>query len=54
MTLSNLFARRPAAQAPATWTPLGTTVVQRYRNRALGFANSEVPWSTNRSVGAEQ
>ncbi|QKZ18613.1 hypothetical protein [Streptomyces chartreusis] len=33
--LSSLFARRPAAPDPATWTPQGTTVVQRYRN-ALG------------------
>ncbi|WP_326615344.1 hypothetical protein OG949_41285 (plasmid) [Streptomyces scopuliridis] len=27
----NLFARRPDVQDPATWTPPGTTVVQRYR-----------------------
>ncbi|MGW7410050.1 hypothetical protein ACWGI9_41285 [Streptomyces sp. NPDC054833] len=30
MVLSSLFARRPAD--PATWTPPGMTVVQRYRN----------------------
>ncbi|MEU3529739.1 hypothetical protein AB0E62_38885 [Streptomyces sp. NPDC038707] len=31
--LSSLFTRRPAVQDPAlSWTPPGTTVVQRYRN----------------------
>jgi hypothetical protein len=29
--LSTLFARRPAVLDTATWTPDGTTVVQRYR-----------------------
>lgn len=33
--LSTLFARRTVVQDTAIWTPLGTTVVQRYRN-ALG------------------
>ena len=32
MALSSLFARRTDVQDPATWTPPGTTVVQRYRN----------------------
>ncbi|MDQ1024774.1 Flp pilus assembly protein TadG [Streptomyces umbrinus] len=30
------------------------SVVDTYRSRALGFANSEVPVSGNRSVGGEQ
>ncbi|AVH61838.1 MULTISPECIES: hypothetical protein [Streptomyces] len=31
MALTTLFARRPAVLDTATWTPDGTTVVQRYR-----------------------
>lgn len=31
-----------------------TSVVDQYRERALGFADSEGPWSANRRVGAGQ
>ncbi|MGK5545681.1 hypothetical protein ACSNOH_13255 [Streptomyces sp. URMC 127] len=40
MALS-LFARRPDVQDPATWTPPGTTVVQRYRG-VLGPAEGAI------------
>lgn len=30
------------------------SVVDAYRSRALGLANSEAPWGPNRSMGAEQ
>jgi hypothetical protein len=40
MALS-LFARRPDVQDPATWTPPGTMVVQRYRG-VLGPAEGAV------------
>ncbi|MFI7301356.1 hypothetical protein [Streptomyces sp. NPDC050121] len=41
MALSSLFTRRSAMPDPATWTPEGTTVVQRYRN-VLGAPDGAV------------
>ncbi|WP_371648024.1 MULTISPECIES: TadE/TadG family type IV pilus assembly protein [unclassified Streptomyces] len=44
----------PGLPGAKTLTSTATSVVDQYRQRALGFANSEVPWSTNRSAGAER
>ncbi|MFE4254408.1 TadE/TadG family type IV pilus assembly protein [Streptomyces sp. NPDC056910] len=44
----------PGAPGSRTMQSTATSVVDQYRQRALGFAHSEVPWSTNRSAGAEQ
>ena len=44
----------PGAPGHKTLSSSATSTVDAYRSRALGFANSEVPWSPNRSVGAEQ
>ncbi|MFF2515537.1 TadE/TadG family type IV pilus assembly protein [Streptomyces sp. NPDC058086] len=52
VNLSDLLL--PGTPGSRTLTSTATSVVDQYRQRALGFANSEVPWSTNRSVGAEQ
>jgi Flp pilus assembly protein TadG len=52
VNLSDLLL--PGAPGERTLTSTATSVVDQYRQRALGFANSEVPWSPNRSVGGEQ
>ncbi|WP_406482721.1 TadE/TadG family type IV pilus assembly protein [Streptomyces sp. NBC_01615] len=52
VNLSDLLL--PGVPGAKTLTSTATSVVDQYRQRALGFANSEVPWNTNRSVGAEQ
>ncbi|MFD9441845.1 TadE family protein [Streptomyces sp. NPDC060006] len=52
VNLSDLLL--PGVPGARTLTSTATSVVDQYRQRALGFANSEVPWSTNRRVGAEQ
>ncbi len=52
VNLSDLLL--PGVPGARTLESTATSVVDQYRQRALGFANSEVPWSTNRSVGAEQ
>ena len=44
----------PGVPGAKTLTSTATSVVDQYRQRALGPANSEVLWSTNRSVRAEQ
>ncbi|MFE4687276.1 TadE family protein [Streptomyces sp. NPDC056721] len=44
----------PGAPGSRTMQSTATSVVDQYRQRTLGFAHSEVPWSTNRSAGAEQ
>ncbi|MEV7888335.1 TadE/TadG family type IV pilus assembly protein [Streptomyces sp. NPDC002817] len=51
VTLSDLLLPVPGSR---TLTSTATSVVDQYRQRALGFANSDVPWSTNRSAGAAQ
>ncbi|MFJ6121602.1 TadE/TadG family type IV pilus assembly protein [Streptomyces sp. NPDC092129] len=52
VNLSDLLL--PGVPGTRTLTSRATSVVDQYRQRALGFANSEVPWSMNRSVGGEQ
>ncbi|MGW4979185.1 TadE/TadG family type IV pilus assembly protein [Streptomyces mirabilis] len=52
VNLSDLLL--PGVPGARTLTSTATSVVDQYRQRALGFANSEVPWSTNRSMGSEQ
>ncbi|MDQ0956020.1 Flp pilus assembly protein TadG [Streptomyces phaeochromogenes] len=52
VNLSDLLL--PGVPGARTLTSTATSVVDQYRQRALGFANSEVPGSTNRSVGGEQ
>ncbi|MFD8339283.1 TadE/TadG family type IV pilus assembly protein [Streptomyces solisilvae] len=49
--LTDLLLPAPGSR---TLTSTFTSVVDQYRQRALGFAHSQVPWSTGRSVGAEQ
>jgi Flp pilus assembly protein TadG len=44
----------PGVPGTKTLTSTATSVVDAFRQRALGSANSEVPWAPNRSVGAEQ
>ncbi|MFM9705584.1 TadE/TadG family type IV pilus assembly protein [Streptomyces galilaeus] len=44
----------PGIPGARTLTSTATSVVDQYRQRALGFANAEVPWSTNPSAGGEQ
>ncbi|MGP4049376.1 TadE/TadG family type IV pilus assembly protein [Streptomyces sp. 2A115] len=44
----------PGLPGAKTLTASWTSPIDTYRARALGFANSDVPWSTNRRVGAEQ
>ncbi|MFM9632590.1 MULTISPECIES: TadE/TadG family type IV pilus assembly protein [Streptomyces] len=44
----------PGMPGARTLTSTATSVVDQYRQRALGFANAEVPWSTHRSAGGEQ
>ncbi|MGW6755765.1 TadE family protein [Streptomyces sp. NPDC055006] len=44
----------PGAPGSRTMQSTATSVVDQYRQRALGFAHSEVPWSTNRSAGTQQ
>ncbi len=51
VNLSDLLL--PGTPGSRTLTSTATSVVDQYRQRALGFANSEVPWNTSRSVGAE-
>ena len=52
VNLSDLLL--PGVPGARTLTSTATSVVDQYRQRALGFANSEVPWSTNRSIGSAQ
>jgi Flp pilus assembly protein TadG len=51
VNLSDLLL--PGVPGTRTLTSRATSVVDQYRQRALG-PNSEVPWSMNRSVGGEQ
>ncbi|MFD5552167.1 TadE/TadG family type IV pilus assembly protein [Streptomyces goshikiensis] len=44
----------PGVPGDKTMTSRFTSVVDAYRSRALGFANSEGPWSANRSMGIVQ
>ncbi|WP_406384043.1 pilus assembly protein [Streptomyces sp. NBC_00117] len=44
----------PGLPGSKTLTASWTSPIDTYRSRALGFADSEVPWSANRSAGAEQ
>ncbi|WP_369383254.1 TadE family protein [Streptomyces sp. cg36] len=48
VNLSDLLL--PGVPGAKTLTSTATSVVDRYRQRALGFANSEVPVSGNRSM----
>ncbi|MFJ1974092.1 TadE/TadG family type IV pilus assembly protein [Streptomyces sp. NPDC087903] len=52
VALSDLLL--PGVPGTRTLASTATSVVDQYRQRALGFANPEVPWSAKRSVGAEQ
>ncbi|MFI6357981.1 TadE family protein [Streptomyces sp. NPDC050743] len=52
VNLSDLLL--PGVPGAKTLTASATSVVDQYRMRALGFANSDVSWVPNRSVGAEQ
>ncbi|WP_280142995.1 TadE/TadG family type IV pilus assembly protein [Streptomyces melanosporofaciens] len=49
--LTDLLLPAPGSR---TLSSTFTSVVDQYRQRALGLAPSEVPWNTNRSVGAER
>ncbi|MFD5425534.1 TadE/TadG family type IV pilus assembly protein [Streptomyces sp. NPDC127084] len=51
VTLSDLLL--PGTPGARTLSSTATSVVDQYRQRALGFANSEGSWSANRSVGTE-
>ncbi|MFB8273620.1 TadE/TadG family type IV pilus assembly protein [Streptomyces sp. NPDC055955] len=44
----------PGLPGSKTLTASWTSPIDTYRGRALGFADSEVPWSANQSVGAEE
>ncbi|MFE5923616.1 TadE/TadG family type IV pilus assembly protein [Streptomyces sp. NPDC056468] len=44
----------PGVPGTGTLTSTATSVVDQYRQRALGFASSEVPWTANQSAGAAQ
>lgn len=44
----------PGVPGARSLTSTATSVVDQYRERALGFANSAVPWSANRGMGAER
>ncbi|MFD3556890.1 TadE/TadG family type IV pilus assembly protein [Streptomyces goshikiensis] len=44
----------PGVPGNKTMTSRFTSVVDAYRSRALGFANSEGPWRANRSMGIVQ
>jgi Flp pilus assembly protein TadG len=52
VNLSDLLL--PGVPGARTLTSTATSVVDQYRQRALGFANSAVPWSATRRVGGEQ
>jgi Flp pilus assembly protein TadG len=52
VNLSDLLL--PGVPGAKTLTSTATSVVDQYRQRALGFASSDVPWRTNRRVGGEQ
>ncbi|MFF4755268.1 TadE/TadG family type IV pilus assembly protein [Streptomyces sp. NPDC002514] len=52
VNLSDLLL--PGMPGSKTLTSTATSVVDQYRQRAVGFAHSAVPWSTNPSRGAEQ
>ncbi|WP_406490533.1 TadE/TadG family type IV pilus assembly protein [Streptomyces phaeochromogenes] len=52
VNLSDLLL--PGVPGSRTLTSTATSVVDQYRERALGFANSEGQWSTNRSKEALQ
>ncbi|MEU8868625.1 TadE/TadG family type IV pilus assembly protein [Streptomyces umbrinus] len=52
VNLSDLLL--PGVPGSRTLTSTATSVVDQYRQRALGFANSEGQWSTNRSKEALQ
>ncbi|PKV82715.1 TadE/TadG family type IV pilus assembly protein [Streptomyces sp. TLI_146] len=44
----------PGVPGAKTLTATATSVVDQFRQRALGLARSDVPWSTNRSAGGQQ
>lgn len=52
VNLSDLLL--PGVPGAKTLTSTATSVVDQYRQRALGFANPEGPWNANRRMGAVQ